>query len=48
MRKSARTAYDILFEMFKKLDDLGKPTLLSKTAVKDLKSQLGTAYPFFA
>ena len=31
--------------MFKKIDDLSKPTLLSKTGIKDLKNALTNQYP---
>lgn len=34
--------------MFKKLDDLSKPTLLSKTGVRDLKKAFTENFPFFA
>ncbi|CAD8091511.1 unnamed protein product [Paramecium primaurelia] len=33
--------------MFKKLEDLSKPTLLSKTGVKELKQSFNEQYPFF-
>lgn len=33
--------------MFKKIEDLSKPTLLSKTGIKELRTALLTEYPFF-
>lgn len=33
--------------MFKKLDDLSKPTLLSKTGVKEMKTAIISKFPLF-
>jgi hypothetical protein len=33
--------------MFKKLEDLSKPTLLSKTAAKDIRAQAIKTFPLF-
>ena len=33
--------------MFRKIEDLSKPTLLNKSAVKEIRTQASSNYPYF-